>query len=149
MPFRLAAALQSRLLVLAGIVDQFAQMAIGAEAVVLPTRFAQSGDNPGKSKQVDGRRFVLGWRRACVTPAPHRQSKAMTNQSKSLAALLVGFAAAGFAPPPPPDVSPARMAAIATCTKVAYMRFPDDDDAQRRGRYLAYKECMTEAGEAP
>jgi hypothetical protein len=73
----------------------------------------------------------------------------MRNRSKSIAMLIIGCAVAGFAPPPPEDVSPVRIAAIVKCTKVAYTRYPDDDDTQRKGRYLAYKECMAESGETP
>jgi hypothetical protein len=72
----------------------------------------------------------------------------MRSHNKSPAALLIGLAVAGFAPPPAED-SPVRIAAIVKCTKVAVTQYPDDGDAQHRARYLAYKECMAEAGEAP
>jgi hypothetical protein len=84
--------------------------------------------------------------RGCVSGA---KAKSMRHLGKSIAALLVGLAVAGFAPPPADDIGPTRIAAIVKCTKVAQTRYPDDDEAQQRGRYLAYKQCMTDAGEAP
>jgi hypothetical protein len=69
-----------------------------------------------------------------------------------MAALLIGFVAAGFAPPPAEDstqISAARVDAIVKCIKVAQTRYPDDGAAQHTGRYLAYEECMTDAGQRP
>jgi hypothetical protein len=73
----------------------------------------------------------------------------MRHLAKSVAVLLAGFASAAIAPPPPEDISPVRIAAIVKCIKVAHARYPDDNDAQQRSLYLAYKECMTGAGEIP
>ena len=73
----------------------------------------------------------------------------MRNRSKSIAVLIIGCAVAGFAPPPPEDVSSVRIAAIVKCIEVAHTQYPNADDAQQRGRYLAYKKCMTDAGETP
>jgi hypothetical protein len=110
---------------------------------------SQGADNHRNFGQVVG----LG---LCHCPNAHaslerKSSKQspMRSQNKSLAALLIGFAAAGFAPPPAEDISSTRIAAIVKCTKVAVTQYPDDGHAQHRARYLAYKECMAEVGEAP
>ena len=77
----------------------------------------------------------------------------MKNLNRSTVALLLAFAAAGFVTPVSAQgvtrISPERIAAIVKCTKVAHMRYPDDDAAQHRGRYLAWEECMVDAGQAP
>jgi hypothetical protein len=76
----------------------------------------------------------------------------MSNPSTLLGALLIGFVASAFAPPPVEDsaqTSAARMAAVVKCIKVAQTQYPDDSDAQHIGRYQAYQECMSNAGQAP
>jgi hypothetical protein len=76
----------------------------------------------------------------------------VNNPSIVLAALLAGFATGGFAPPPADDgaqISPARVDAIIKCIKVAQTRHPDDGVAEHQGRYLAYEQCMTDAGQKP
>jgi hypothetical protein len=88
---------------------------------------------------------------AVMPNLPHARAP-MSNPIHVAASLLVGFVVAGFAPPSaynPGQISDARMAAIVKCTKVAYTRFPGETYEQHRGRYLAYEECMAEAGEDP
>ncbi len=77
----------------------------------------------------------------------------MRKLPKSVTSLVLAFAVGGLVTPASAQgtwkISPERVAAIVKCTKQAHMRYPDDDAAQHRGRYLAWEECMVDAGQTP
>jgi hypothetical protein len=69
---------------------------------------------------------------------------------KSLVALVFAISVAGFASQASAEkISAKRVAAIEKCSAAAMVRYPDPDPRWHHGRYLAYEECMTDAGEAP
>ncbi len=73
----------------------------------------------------------------------------MSMTSKTIVALLAGISLVAFASQASAKTSAKRVAAIEKCTKVAMDRYPDANPRWHHGRYLAYEECMTNAGMVP